>query len=178
MLGVTDLISTKESLTATAAHAVNSLFMMNGKLCRATTAIVVGDAVEIGVNCEVVKASEVFVKNTDYASANNFGITSAGAGLRISNSTNKMIIDYAGSAKIKLGTEAYNPIVPYVQHEAVFYGLSKIAGADLANETVTLGTYPETSKTAIRSLIGAMAVSDIPTNISAFTNDVGYLTEH
>ena len=67
MLGITNLIASEESATATTAHTANSLFMMNGKLNRATTTIAVGDAVEIGTNCEVVKTDEVFVKNTDYA---------------------------------------------------------------------------------------------------------------
>ena len=45
MLGVTNLLSTEESSTATAAHAINSTFLMNGKLHRATAAIAIGDAV-------------------------------------------------------------------------------------------------------------------------------------
>lgn len=65
MLGVTSLFANEESSTATAAHDVNSLFMMDGKLHQATSAIAVGDAVATGTNCTVVKADEVFTKNTD-----------------------------------------------------------------------------------------------------------------
>lgn len=71
---------------------------------------------------------------------------------------------YPMANSIKLGN-ANTIIVPTsMQHEAVFYGLSKVAGVDLANETVTLGTYPETSKTAIRSLIGAGEPLDVQVN--------------
>ena len=65
MLGITSLFANEEHSTATAAHSVNSLFMMNGKLHRATSAITIGDAVVVGTNCEIVKANDVFVKNTD-----------------------------------------------------------------------------------------------------------------
>jgi hypothetical protein len=57
-----------------------------------------------------------------------------------------------------------NPVVPERVHAAVFYGLSKAAGIDLKNETVTIGTYPETSKTAIRTLIGAGTPLDVQIN--------------
>ena len=165
MLGITDLISTEESTTATAAHTINSTFMMGGKLYRATAAIAIGDAVEVGTNCEVVKADEVFVKNTDIATSSTCGIikTNAnfGTAMRASPYQDTLMVAPAGEQNIKEGVQNYQPIVPSRQHISVYYGLSKLAGVDLANETVTVGTYPETSKTAIRSLIGA-AASDIP----------------
>ena len=160
MLGITSLLSTEESSTATAAHIINSTFMMNGKLHRATAAIAIGDAVEVGTNCEVVKADEVFVKNTDYATSSTAGIIKIGYGLFMDNGL--LYANGASLTDIKTGTDAYKGITSKRIHEAVFFGLSKMAGVDLASETVTVGTYPETSKTAIRSLIGAAASSDIP----------------
>jgi len=59
---------------------------------------------------------------------------------------------------IKTGNSSYLPIVTSTQHQSVFYGLSKVAGVDLASETVTLGTYPDASKAAIQSMLG---VSDL-----------------
>lgn len=162
MLGITDLISTEESSTATVAHAINSTFMMNGKLHRATAAIAIGDAVEVGTNCEVVKADEVFVKNTDYASSENYGLIKIGKGLQLNSTTQKLEIKTAGSGVIKQGSSSESIVTPEHTYEATFYGLSKVAGVDLKNEEVILGTYPEASKTAIRSLIGAAAASDIP----------------
>lgn len=161
MLGITDILSTEESSTATAAHTVNSLFLMDGKLYKTTAAIAIGDAVTIGTNCEVVKADEVFVKNTDYASSNIYGIVKIGNGLGINSSNGKLQVNSSSSGNVKIGTDGYAPIVPGHQHESVFYGLSKVAGVDLANETVTLGTYPSTSKIAIRKMIDALGPSNI-----------------
>ena len=157
MLGITDLISTEEFSTATAAHTINSTFMMNGKLHRATAAIAIGDAVEVGTNCEVIKADEVFVKNTEYATSSRLGLVKVniGYGITVDSVDRGMSIIKATSSDIKSGTHLYKPIVPSSQHESVYYGLSRLAGVNLASETVTVGTYPETSKTAIRSLIGA-----------------------
>ena len=57
-------------------------------------------------------------------------------------------------AEIKAGATMYRALTPIGQHESVFYGLSKVAGVDLANETVTLGTYPVASQTAIKAMLG------------------------
>lgn len=162
MLGITDLLSTEESSTATAAHVLNSTFMMDGKLYKATAAIAIGEAVVEGQNCEVVKADEVFVKNTDIATRNTFGLVSPDISMGTDITNGKLIVYPASIANIKAGTDAYRPITPSTQDSSTYYGLSKLAGVDLKNETVTVGTYPETSKTAIRSLIGAAAASDIP----------------
>ena len=168
MLGITSLLSTEESSTAMAAHTINSTFMMNGKLHRATAAIAIGDAVEIGTNCEVVKADEVFVKKTDKATSSTPGLvrfaTNAAYGIWYKNAPEDDVlrIACAGANEMKAGSSTYMPIVPSGQHTSIYYGLSKLAGVDLASETVTVGTYPETSKTAIRTLIGAAAASDIP----------------
>lgn len=65
LLGITSLFAPSEVSTATAAHAANSLFMMDGKLNRATSAIAIGDAVEIGTNCEVTSIEESFAKKIE-----------------------------------------------------------------------------------------------------------------
>jgi len=41
---------------------------------------------------------------------------------------------------------------------------------DLKNETVTIGTYPETSKTAIRSMIGAGTPLEVQINGTSIVN--------
>ena len=184
MLGITDLLSTEESSTATTAHAVNSTFMMDGKLHRATAAIAIGDAVEVGTNCEVVKIDEVFVRN-DYK-AQNPGVEGAHGplglvcvnpdqGISVNDSTGTLRIQSANSDLIKEGVNARKPITPIKQHESVFYGLSKVAGVDLANETVTLGRYPGTARIAIRKMIDALGTN----NISAGLNlDIDAETEN
>ena len=114
MLGITSLFASEESATATTAHDVNSLFMMNGKLHRATDAIAIGDAVEFGTNCEVVKADEVFVKNTDYATSSRLGLVkvNVGYGITVDSVDRGMSIIKATSSDIKNGTHLYKPIVP------------------------------------------------------------------
>lgn len=81
-----------------------------------------------------------------------------GYGLMINDGT--LQIQSAGDANIKAGNVDDYPIVPYRQHKAVYYGLSKLAGVDLKNETVTVGVYPQSSKTAIQTMLGIEA--DIP----------------
>ena len=44
------------------------------------------------------------------------------------NAEGRLYISKADDASIKAGTHQYKPIVPYSQHEAVFYGLAKAAG--------------------------------------------------
>lgn len=57
------------------------------------------------------------------------------------------------------------PIVPAHQHEAVYYGLSKLAGVDLASGNDTVGVYSATAKNAIQNMIGVE-------NAVTFTEDI------
>lgn len=68
----------------------------------------------------------------------------------------KIQIAGPSSGQIQSGSTNYRPITPYIQHESAFFGLSKAAGVDLASETVTVGTYPASSKTAINGMIGSI----------------------
>ena len=95
------------------------------------------------------------VANIPYASSATLGAVKAQSQHGLTCISGRMYIYGASSSDIKAGTDQYRPIVPDSQHKAVYYGLSKLAGVDLASETVTVGTYPTTSQTAIRSLVGA-----------------------
>ena len=158
MLGITDLLSTEESSTATAAHALNSTFMMGGKLYKATAAIAIGEAVVEGQNCEAVKADEVFVKNTDYADSGKPGIVQLYSVYGITKSggfPTTLQIAPATSTDIKKGNVQYKPIVSNTQHEAVFYGLAKAAGdSTQTSSSNTVGTYTPEAQSAIKSMIG------------------------
>ena len=104
------------------------------------------------------------IANIPLASSTTFGVIKCGinsGGVGLSQETNAPYIVRATNGEVKSGSNAFNPIVPSTQHISVFYGLSKLAGADLASDTATVGTYPEASKTAIRALIGAISKSDI-----------------
>ena len=172
MLGITDLLSTEESSTAVAAHTVNSLFTMNGKLHRATNAITIGDAVEVGTNCEVVKADEVFVKNTDIASSSALGISKINSSYGINISTyGELTIQSAGNYSIKTGQNSFNPIVPEKQHMSVFYGLAAAAGDSTQSASDNaVGTYTDNAKSAIRTMIGAGTPLDVQINGSSIVS--------
>ena len=51
MLGISELIAPYESGTASKAYSVGECFMLNGKLCRVTSAINASDEIVIGTNC-------------------------------------------------------------------------------------------------------------------------------
>ena len=87
----------------------------------------------------------------------NLGVVTADSGYGTQINANGVInISSASDTNLKNGTQQYKPIVPYNQHASVYYGLSKLAGVDLKNETVTVGTYPATSKAAINTMIGSI----------------------
>ena len=95
------------------------------------------------------------VSETDYATADKGGVVKVGTDKGLAMSTaGQIVLAPSPASYIKAGTNQYSSIAPKRQHEAVYYGLSKAAGVDLANETVTVGTYPATSQTAIKSMLG------------------------
>ena len=191
MLGVSDLIATAENnLVASKAYKVGDVFTANGKLYKATAAITADAAIipavegeEIaGANCIETNISENFIKNTDYASETSNGVVrikdSYGVGTILSYNINTGATEkYTGiisasSDKIKNGTELYNPIIPYRQHESVFYGLAKAAGdtTQKASEN-TVGSYTDEAKSAIRGMLGA--IGDVQVNgTSVISNGV------
>lgn len=85
------------------------------------------------------------------------------------NTNNVLQIYSAQSADIKDGTATKKPIVPILQHAATFYGLAKVAGADMAQSSNPVGTYTDAAKKAIREMLGlptymeAEVIADITT---------------
>lgn len=174
MLGISQMLApTNSNLIASQAYAVGDVFVANGKLYKATTAIAQDGAIIPDTNCVETTMAEVGGKIKDVqvggtsivvngianipptgASRNGYVRIDSAYGIN-ANEYGRLYIQRADDSTVKAGTNQYRPIVPYNQHESIFYGLSKLAGVDLANEIVTLGTYPEISKTAIRSMLGA-----------------------
>lgn len=180
MLGISQMLAPENpNLIASQAYAIGDVFAANGKLYKATAAIAQDAAIIPDTNCvettmveaggkikdvQVAGSSVVGndgVANIPLATRNSIGVINGGNnsyGIDIGTNGNLRgvpIINSAVASDIKNGLNYYKPIVPHDQHQATFYGLSKVAGVDLASETVTLGTYPETSKVAIRTMIGA-----------------------
>ena len=61
----------------------------------------------------------------------------------------------ASENNIKGGSLEYRVIDPSKQHQSVFYGLAKAAGADMKNiSSTTVGEYPDEQKSAIQSMLG------------------------
>lgn len=79
------------------------------------------------------------------------------------------IVMAAPKSAIKSGSHSFQPIVPKFQHNAVFYGLTKAAGVDMANSSNAVGTYTEEAKTAIQSMLGIdSAIADAISGITSF----------
>ena len=85
-------------------------------------------------------------------------------------------VQTASLEQIKSGTSTGKPIPPVYQHSAVFYGLAKAAGdstqASSANST---GTYTETAKSAINSMLNAPEAISGTTPIIAAKAGVQYV---
>ena len=167
MLGVSPLIAPHESDPFESAHTIGELFIINGKLYRAKTALTAGEYINEGTNVEVVDVAEVlddtYVKNTDYATSNKAGIVKTdvwyATGLVVSNGI--LYIAPASDAYIKEGNNLRTPIVPRNQHQSVFYGLAKAAGdSTQSSSSNVVGTYTDEAKSAIRNMIGAAALED------------------
>lgn len=108
------------------------------------------------------------VANVPIGGSGILGVVKSGNGVTINNSTGTMSVVKATDSQVKTGTEAYCPLVPASQEKAVFYGLSKLAGEDLKNDTVTVGTYPEKSLSAISNMLNApVSVSGSTPSITA-----------
>lgn len=147
----------QNGITAFKAYAVGDTFIMNGKRYKVTAAISDGGLITVGTNCELDPLDGRYVKDTDIANATTPGVVivrDETDGLAI-DSNNRLTIVGAGSMQLHAGTTNYKTITPWNQHQAAFYGLSKAAGVDLKNETVTVGTYPATAKAAILEMLGA-----------------------
>lgn len=114
--------------------------------------------------------------NIPVADQNTFGVAKIWQpyGIRLYNGT--LRINPAQEQYIKGGSEPDLPIVPSIQHTSTFYGLSKAAGADLANEqNITVGTYTDNAKAAIQQMLGvsSLIAPSEPTLIASKAYAVG-----
>ena len=116
-----------------------------------------GTVTDVQVNGTSIVTSGV--ANIPYASTSAPGLVYPGTygtnGLSVNNSTGLLTTSPANDSNIKAGNVNYKPIVSSTQHQSVFFGLSKAAGVDLKDATVTVGTYPDNAKAAIQAMIGA-----------------------
>ena len=172
MLGTDTNIAPYESdTTADAAYTIGEMFMLNGKLYQATAAIAIGDTLEVGTNCAISNASEVFphdvqvngtsvvsngVANVPAASTSDFGVVRIYASRGLMLNANKLQIDNASVTDIKAGANnSYKVIIVDRQDASTFYGLAKAAGDSTQSASSNaVGTYTVEAKAAIQSMLG------------------------
>ena len=176
MLGITQMLApTNPNLVATQAYSIGDVFAANGHLYKATAAIAQDEAIIPDTNCiettmvdEGGKIKDVQVNgstivdngvaNVPIASANKPGTVIVGnaGGLYINPNTGVLMVAAAQSNEIRYGTQGFNykPITPAVQRQSVFYGLAQAAGVDTSQDTLAIGQYTDSEKTAIKAMLG------------------------
>ena len=76
----------------------------------------------------------------------------------------------ASSVAVKTGLNKFAPIVPDTQHESAFYGLAKAAGDTTQSQSDNaVGTYTESAKSAIKSMLGINDITYVPVSGSTPT---------
>ena len=160
MFGLDGILGDYElSAIASKAYAIGETFVYNGKRYRATAAIAISDVIAPGTNCVLDPIDGHYVRDTDYATGAKAGVVKLGSGLTM-QAGGVLAIGAAGNTTIKDGTSWYFPIVPATLPNAIYYGLSKLAGVDLKLTPVTIGTYSDESKAAIQNMLGVPVASD------------------
>lgn len=111
------------------------------------------------------------VANVPMASHDNAGVIkiyrNGTYGLSV-NDAGFLKVASASTQQIKSGSSSAIPLSPSTQEYAVYYGLSKLAGEDLKNDTITVGQYPEKSKSAIHTMLnGSVSVTGTTPTITA-----------
>ena len=168
MIGTDAAIAPYESdITADQAYAQNETFIMDGKLYKASNAIVQGDILTPGTNCTETKVSETYVKKTDIATTTTYGITKSNSTYGTDIFNGALIINPAPTNEIKEGYGGHKPITPSMQHKATFYGLAKAAGDSTQSGSANdIGAYTDGAKAAIQHMLGTDA------SIAPYESDV------
>lgn len=145
---VTDIIG-GHRVTITDATGPHSFDVMNGSDATAPVQ-------DVQVNGSSILNQGV--ANVPYASGSAVGVVKVngdfGTSMRSSPNDNTIMLQRAATDDIQAGVQRYKPITPSMVDVATFFGLSRVAGVDLKNETVTLGQYPDPAKAAIKRMLG------------------------
>ena len=119
--------------------------------------------------------------NIPVASASDLGVVKVNSDYGVFLTTlapNTLAVSTATSGQVKAGTNGYKPITPSKQHESVFYGLAKLAGADMASSANAVGTFTDDAKVKIQKMLGIYEApwelirEDTVTNATAANVDV------
>ena len=110
------------------------------------------------------------VANVPVASMDNYGAVKVSSpnGTQIRNGI--LSTQLASDAQIKSGSQDFRPIVPSNQEKSVFYGLAKAAGDTTQSASSNgVGTYTESAKSAIRTMLGVGNTVSLVENVSGTT---------
>ncbi len=135
-------------------------------------------SIDVRINGESVVQNGI--ANIPYSTQDIYGLikVSTNGTFGVVSDQGLLKVSPAGYANLQAGTASRMPITPARQHEALFFALAKLAGVDLANETVTLGQYPESAKIAIQKMLGIYEApwelirTDTDTNSSAASYEI------
>ena len=117
------------------------------------------------------------VANIPVASSSVPGVVRIGlgsTGITIDD-TNTLKLFSASDSYIKMGTHESVAVPLARQHTAVFYGLAKAAGVDMASSSNAVGTYTAAAQTAINTMIGSVSKYNLDNaGITAKTYDIKF----
>ena len=118
---------------------------------------------DVRVNGTSVTANGV--ANIPKMSTSTFGVAKVtnAFGIGIDGASGNLQTILPSDAQIQDGTMARTPITPQNQHKSTFYGLAKVAGVDERNSELPVGTYTDSAKTAIQTML------DVPSNAAMTT---------
>lgn len=105
------------------------------------------------------------------ASTNDFGAVKVGNGLQINNGI--ISVNQASASQIKAGTNTNNAIVPFFTDATAFYGLAKASGDTTQSASSNaVGTYTESAKASIRSMLGVASAVELEETVSGSTPSI------
>lgn len=117
----------------------------------------IADLVDVPVEDVQINGTSVVndgVANVPVMDSNNFGVAKIQASLGIGITGGKLALTLPTAAQIKNGNAEYGAVTTLKQHESIFYGLAKLAGANMASSSNAVGTYTEEAKIAIQKMLG------------------------
>ena len=120
-----------------------------------------GSVKDVQINGTSILDSETGVAEISRATPTNYGVIKTNTTYgTATNAGGELYNVLASSGNIKAGTNKYQPIVSFNQHESSFYGLAKAAGDTTQSQSANaVGTYTPEAALAIRNMIGATGES-------------------
>jgi hypothetical protein len=194
MLGISQMLApTNPNMTAAQAYGIGEVFAANGKLYKATAAIAQDAAIitdGANANCEETNVGEGFphdvqmngtsvisdgiaeIPRLGASGSGNYGVcrVNQSFGVTQNGDSGYLILSQINDATVKAGDNQYIALTPRYQHKAVFYGLAKAAGdTTMTSSSNAVGTYTDSAKASIKSMLGIQDGSTGTVNVSGTT---------